>query len=107
MAGLKPAVVWIVFADTKQPQWWRQASPNIDIVVKPAPESLRLDLRSMVGCHVWILATDSSPLLRDFVTRLQTVAHEITVTARKALPGTLGHVWTKGGAWRELGVAHG
>lgn len=108
-AGLKPAVVWVVFGDVLQTPFWKLAEGPVEIAVRPSDAFQRFDWRAVVGCDLILLAEARSKPLAALLERLQAFAARITLYLLDLLPAEFGYVWTRSEPWRRFagGVERG
>jgi len=102
LAGHKPASVWVVIGDGKEPKWWRFDDWAPEIRIGNNPESARLDFRPLIGCNVLLLADSKTSVLTQITRRLQQLVERLTVFILDQMPGVIGHEWTRGAGWREV-----
>lgn len=103
--GMKPECVMITLYPAKQPQWWRESRPVIDIVADQGWQ--RADFRPLVGCHVIVMAEAMNDVTRGVSEKVMEYAQSLAVLSPIDVDSFDGFAWQRGKGWRKFGDEHG
>lgn len=109
MAGELPAgSAWLYLGEFDQPRWWIWRGGAVEVVVQPDAPMERLDLRSLVGLRVCVLAATYNRALLRLCARIKEFAASLDVFVLDWLPDCLGMRWDRGQAddWAPIGESH-
>lgn len=96
LQGFVPADrIWLLVGDYPQIEWWKWSDSAPEVVVPENIQVSRLDLRPIVGLHVFVQAERYSAELMTLCERARLYAAKLDVFVMSWLPNDVGFRWDR------------